>query len=99
MKKVYDWNIKLSVQVENNYKNIEIVCSVHTNIHQIKIELAKKLHLLILDSTIDLYYMKAEPMKPTSTLLQNGIEKNTVVRAVIVRMKENLNLDLEGTKK
>lgn len=94
MKKVYDWNVKLTIQVENNYKNIEIVCSVHTNIHQIKIELAKKLKLLILDSTIDIYYHKVEPMKPTSTLLQNGIEKNAVLKAVVVRMKENMHLDL-----
>jgi hypothetical protein len=37
MKKTYDWDVCLLIKVENNNKNITIVCSIHTTIHQIKI--------------------------------------------------------------
>lgn len=37
MKKVYDWDLGLTIKVENNNKIINIVCSVHTTVHQLKI--------------------------------------------------------------
>ena len=57
--------------VSNSQKKIEVVCSVHTNLHQLKIMIAKKLELSILDTLIDLYFRDDRPMKSTSTLLQN----------------------------
>lgn len=37
MKKVYDWDVTLLIHVENNNKNINMVCSVHTTVHQLKL--------------------------------------------------------------
>ncbi len=68
MKKSYDWDVKLFIEANN--KKIEIVASIHTNIHKLKIEIAKKLGLSVLDSHIDLYY-KGKLLKATSTLMQN----------------------------
>lgn len=50
MKKVYDWDVGLTFNVENNNKNINVVCSVHTNIHQLKLEVCKKLKLMVFDT-------------------------------------------------
>jgi hypothetical protein len=36
MKKYQDWDIVLIINLQNIGKKIKIVCSVHTNIHQIK---------------------------------------------------------------
>lgn len=68
MKKSYDWNVKLYILA--NHKTLEIVASIHTNIHKLKIEIAKQLGLSVLDSHIDLVY-NGRVMKATSTLLQN----------------------------
>lgn len=37
MKKVYDWDIGVVIQIENNNKTLKLVCSIHTTIHQLKI--------------------------------------------------------------
>lgn len=37
MKKSYDWNTSLSVYIQNTNKTATLLCSVHTNIHQIKL--------------------------------------------------------------
>lgn len=37
MKKVYDWDIQLAVAIRNFHKTLNVVCSVHTSIHQLKI--------------------------------------------------------------
>ena len=52
--------------------------------------------LLIFDTDIDIYGGNSRygPMKPTSSLLQNGIEKNTALTAVVARVKENRKLDV-----
>ena len=54
-----------------------MVCSIHTTIHQLKIEICKKLNLLVFDTEMDIYGGNNSdswrPMKSTSTLLQNGI--------------------------
>ena len=71
MKKTYDWDIKLFIKISNNQQRLEIVASVHSNIHQIKLEIIKKLKLPLLDTLIDLYYRSSNPLKPISTLLQN----------------------------
>jgi|LakMenE01Jun11ns_1017448.scaffolds.fasta_scaffold9811099_1 hypothetical protein len=73
MKKVYDWNIPLTIHIENNNKILNIVCSVHTTVHQLKLEICKKLNLMVFDTEIDLYCNGWRPMKSTSSLLQNGI--------------------------
>mgnify|MGYP002861948214 FL=1 len=77
MKKVYDWDLGLTIKVENNNKIINIVCSVHTTVHQLKIEICKKLNLMIFDTEMDIFggnnSSSWRPMKSTSTLLQNGI--------------------------
>ena len=75
MKKTYDWNISLNVNVQNNNKKLNIICSVHTNVHQLKLQIIKKLGLLVFDTDIDLYggTNKNKPLKPTSSLQQNGI--------------------------
>jgi hypothetical protein len=44
MKKYQDWDIALLIDVRNIGKKIEIVCSVHANIHQIKKEIADKIN-------------------------------------------------------
>ena len=98
MKKVYDWNIELTIHIENNNKNIIIVSSVHTNIHALKIEICKKLGLLVFDTQIDLYggRDKWRPMKPTSTLQQNDIQANKAnIKAIINRIKTNSPLDVK----
>ena len=71
MKKTYDWSVRLHITVTNSQRKIETVASVHTNIHQLKIQIAKILNLPILDSHIELYSRGDRPMKATSTLLQN----------------------------
>jgi hypothetical protein len=68
MKKSYDWEVKLFV--EANHKKLELVASIHTNVHRLKIEIAKKLALSVLDSHIDIYH-RGKLLKATSTLLQN----------------------------
>lgn len=95
MKKVYDWDVQLSIRIENNNKTVTVVCSVHTNIHQLKIELCKKLNLSIFDTEIDVYGIKNswKPMSSISTLQQNGITQgHASLRAVIRREKTNLPL-------
>ena len=71
MKKTYDWSLKLHITITNSQRKIEIVASAHTNVHQLKIQIAKILNLPILDTHIELYYRGGRPMKSTSTLLQN----------------------------
>ena len=71
MKKTYDWSLKLHITITNSQRKIEIVASAHTNIHQLKIQIAKILNLPILDTHMELYYRGSRPMKSTSTLLQN----------------------------
>ena len=71
MKKSYDWSIRLQVLVSNSQRRIELVTSVHTNIHQLKIEICKVLNLSILDTHLELYTQRGQPMKATSTLQQN----------------------------
>jgi len=56
MKKNYDWDVKLFIEANHNQKRLEIVASIHTNIHKLKIEIAKRLGLSVLDSHIDIYY-------------------------------------------
>ena len=86
MKKVYDWDIGLSVYIENNNKTVKIVCSVHTTIHQLKLELCKKLNLMIFDTEVDIYGNSHLPLKPTSTLQQNSIDgKFGQLRAIVKR--------------
>ncbi len=52
MKKLYDWNIPLTINIKNTTKSLKIVCSVHTTIHQIKIEICKKMGLPVFDTEI-----------------------------------------------
>lgn len=95
MKKVYDWDIGLTIYIENNNKTIKIVCSIHTLIHQLKLEICKKLSLMPFDTQIDIYGTGWKALKPTSTLQQNGLEgKAGALRAVVTREKTNLPLDI-----
>jgi|JI6StandDraft_1071083.scaffolds.fasta_scaffold220554_2 hypothetical protein len=71
MKKTYDWSVRLKITISNNQKQLEIVSSIHANIHQLKIEIAKILGLPLLDTVIELYYRSDRPLKATSTLFQN----------------------------
>jgi hypothetical protein len=64
-----------------------MVCSVHANIHQLKIEIGKKLDIPILDSHIDLFYKGDRSMKATSTLLQNEVQDNSYITANVSRLK------------
>ena len=92
MKKVYDWNVELLVHIDNNNKKILIVCSVHTTVHALKLEICKKMGYLLFDTEIDLYGGKEtwRPMKPTSSLQQNGIDRSqTRIKAVVKRVKKN----------
>ena len=75
MKKLYDWNINLTISVQNNHRSLNVICSVHTNIHQLKLQILKKLGMLVFDTEIDLFggNSRWKPMKPTSSLQQNGI--------------------------
>jgi hypothetical protein len=71
-----------------------MVCSIHTTIHQLKIEICKKLNLLVFDTEMDIYggnnSASWRPMKSTSTLLQNGIEgKFAQLRVCVKRQKVN----------
>jgi hypothetical protein len=56
MKKTYDRNVRVLVTVSNNQRKVDLFSSIHNNIHQLKIELAKILGISILDSNIDFYY-------------------------------------------
>ena len=98
MKKTYDWNIKLYIVVSNTQQKIEAVCSIHTNIHQLKIIIAKRLDLSILDTHIDLYSRSDRPLKATSTLLQNDFQNNSHITATIVRTKPSTHLPIETDK-
>ena len=89
MKKTYDWSVRLRVTVSNNQRTLEMVASVHTNIHQLKIQIAKTLNLPILDTRMDLYYRGSAPLKPLSTLLQNDIKTDACLTASIARTKLN----------
>ncbi len=79
MKKVYDWNITLNIKMNGQSKTIEMVCSVHTNIHLIKMQIAKKLGLNPLNSQIDIYGNGNRLLKSTSTLIQNEITKDCIL--------------------
>lgn len=87
MKKTYDWSINLDIWVSNMNKKLKIVCSVHTTVHRIKIEIAKKLKLQVYDTEMDLMGGKEKwrPMKSTSSLYQNGIEKSACITAILTR--------------
>lgn len=98
MKKTYDWNIKLYITMSNSQQKIEVVCSVHTNIHQLKIIVAKQLDLPILDTHIDLYFRSDRALKSTSTLQQNEVSNNSHLTATIVRTKPALHLPVENDK-
>jgi len=87
MKKTYDWNLRLYITVSNNQRKIEIVASAHTNVHLLKIEIAKILNISVLDSRIDLYFRDNKPMKPTSTLLQNEVTNGSHITASVERLK------------
>ena len=76
MQKLYDWNINLTISVQNNHRSLNVICSVHTNIHQLKLKILKQLGMRIFDTEIDLYggNSKWKPLSPTSSLQQNGIQ-------------------------
>lgn len=95
MKKTYDWSLRLWVIVTNSQRKFEIVTSVHTNIHQLKIQIAKILDLPILDTHIDIYYRSDRPLKATSTLLQNEVTNNAQLTAVVTRSKPAVQLPIE----
>lgn len=84
MKKSYDWDVKLFIDA--NHKKIEIVASIHTNIHKLKIEISKKLGISVLDSHIDLYY-NGKLLKATSTLMQNEVQNFAHISANVARHK------------
>lgn len=84
MKKSYDWDVKLFILA--NHKRLEIVTSIHTNIHKLKIEIAKKLGLSILDSHIDINY-NGKLLKATSTLMQNDVQNMSTLTANVARQK------------
>lgn len=73
MKKLYDRDVVLTLHISNLNKNVQIVCSIHTLIHQLKIELCKKLNLPVFDTEMDIYGGSWKPLKPASSLQQNGI--------------------------
>lgn len=98
MKKTYDWSVRLHVTVTNNQKHIEVVTSVHANIHQLKIEISKIMNLPLLDTLIELYYRSDRPLKSTSTLLQNEIKDQAHLTATVTRTKQTESLPLEGDK-
>lgn len=86
MKKNYDWDVKLFVEANHNQKRLEIVASIHTNIHKLKIEVAKRMGLSVLDSHIDIYY-NGKLLKPTSTLLQNDVKNMGFLTANVARSR------------
>ena len=86
MKKNYDWDVKLFIEANHNHKRLEIVASIHTNIHKLKIEIGKRLGLSVLDSHIDIYY-NGKLMKATSTLQQNEVKSFACLTANIARHK------------
>lgn len=99
MKKVYDWDVGLTIKIENNNKIVNMVCSIHTTIHQLKIQICKKLNLLVFDTETDIYNCSSGArwgaMKSTSTLLQNGIQgKFANLKLNIRRQKINQKLDV-----
>jgi hypothetical protein len=101
MKKNYDWDVKLFVEANHNQKRLEIVASIHTNIHKLKIEVAKRMGLSVLDSHIDIY-CNGQLLKPTSTLLQNDVKNMAFLTANVARSKlvdPNFDEKLEGGHK
>ena len=99
MKKTYDWSVRLWVLITNSHRKIEVVTSIHTNIHQLKIQIAKILDLPILDTHIELYFRGDRPLKPTSTLLQNDIENHVQLTATITRTKTSPLLPIDSSQK
>ena len=83
MKKTYDWDVRVWVKV--GQKRIELVASAHTNIHQMKIALAKQLKISPLESQIDFYHRSDQPLKPVSTLIQNEVNNNDTLVAHVKR--------------
>ena len=98
MKKTYDWSVRLWITVSNSQRKIEVVASVHTNIHQLKIQISKILDLPILDTHMDVYFRSHQPLKATSTLFQNDITSNSHLSVSIVRTKQVVHLPIEGNK-
>ena len=84
MKKTYDWDIKLFIDISPNPRRLELVTSIHTNIHKLKIEISKLLNLSVLDTHIDLYH-RGKILKATSTLLQNDVQNLGVIAASVAR--------------
>lgn len=95
MKKTYDWTVQLAITVSNNQRTLKLACSVHTNIHQLKILIAKQLDLPILDTHIDIYYRYDRPLNSISTLLQNEVTNNAHLSANIVRTKPHEHLPID----
>ena len=90
MKKVYDWNIRLRIHAMPSNRQLSIVCSVHTNIHQLKIQILKQLSLPLFDTELDIYsngQNSHRPLKPTSTLQQNEIVRDCMLSAQVKRQK------------
>jgi hypothetical protein len=88
MKKTYDWAVRLDITVSNSQRKLEVVSSVHANIHKVTIEIAKLLKLPVLDTRIELYGRGTQPLKATSTLLQNDIvDPHVRLTATVTRTK------------
>lgn len=69
-------------------KSVQVDCSIHTNIHSLKIFVCKQLNISPLEASVDIFFQSSLPLKATSTLLQNNIKENNVL---MIRIK-NQNL-------
>ena len=56
MKKIEDKQIKLYFKQFPQGKTIQVDCSIHTNIHLLKIFICKQLKISPLEASVDIYF-------------------------------------------
>lgn len=93
MKKVYDWDLTVGIYVETCKKKFTMVCSIHTNIHEIMLRTAKLLDLDCFDTKIDFYYRQNSALRATSTLQQCSFRDGDVLTARIIQTKSPPKLE------
>ena len=87
MKKVEDWDIKVKVDVATCKQSFTMVCSVHTRVQEIVLRVCKLLGFDKFDTKMEMYANHYIPMKPISTLLQNGVKSGDTLIAQILNTK------------
>ena len=82
MKKVYDWDINVTVSIPESKKNFQFTLSIHTTIKEINTRLAQKLNLDPFVTNFSFFHKYGyTTLSPQSTLQQNRITKNDVLLA------------------